>query len=369
MIIGIDASRANQEQKTGVGWYAFHLIQEMKKITPDDIRVVLYTDKPLRGALAELPENWEEKVLFWPVKKLWTQLRMSLEMLVYPPDILFIPAHVFPLCRPKKTIMTVHDIAALKFPSCYSRFERWYTIWSAKTALKKLYKIIVPTEFVRQELIKTFGSRHEHKIAVIRHGCYADLYQHFDESNVKPILHKYAVDKPYAIAIGRLEEKKNTIGIISAFNCLRPEISGLKLLLAGMPGQGYERVKVEIDKSDYSEDIICPGWVNEHDLPALLSQAEVLVFPSWYEGFGMPVLEALAAGVPVVASRGTSLEEVGGEAGWYVDPSDSRCIAEGMELLLTDSRLREEKILAGLERVKKFSWEKSARETFTLLLN
>ena len=143
MIIGIDASRANEEQKTGVGWYAWHVIQELKHLTTlplnhtttrQPLRVVLYTNKPLMGDLAVLPEGWSEKVLQWFPGRLWTQIRLSFEMLVNPPDVLFIPAHVFPIIHPKKTVMTVHDIAAIKFPESYNWFERWYSVWSAKFA-------------------------------------------------------------------------------------------------------------------------------------------------------------------------------------------------------------------------------------------
>jgi len=154
MKIGIDASRANDEKKTGVGWYAYHVIQQMKKQTPRDVEVILYTNKPLRGDLADLPENWKENILRWPPKRLWTQIRLSLEMLVHRVDVLFVPAHVVPIIRPKKTVMTVHDIAALKFPDSYNWFERWYSVWSARVALKKLWRVITPSEFTKRELEK-----------------------------------------------------------------------------------------------------------------------------------------------------------------------------------------------------------------------
>ena len=127
MLIGIDASRANHQERTGVEEYAFQLIQHLKEITPDTVQVVLYTDKKLLGKLGELPKNWEEKILNWPFR-FWTQIRLSWEMLVKPPEVLFIPAHVFPIIHPKKTVMTVHDIAALKFPESYNWFERWYSV-------------------------------------------------------------------------------------------------------------------------------------------------------------------------------------------------------------------------------------------------
>ena len=358
MLIGIDASRANQEQKTGVGWYAYHLLQELKKITPEDIRVVLYSDKPLQGDLAELPPNWSVKILAWPPKRLWTQIRLSWEMLWHGPDVLFIPAHVFPLIHPKKTVMTVHDVAASKFPKSYNWFERWYSLWSAKYAVRKLWQVIVPSEFTKKEL----GSD---KIKVIAHG-YDKRYGKI-ENVVDGILQKYNLAKPYIMSLGRLEEKKNTKRIIEAFNLIRQNLE-IKLLLVGMHGYGYNEVKVAIDCSPYKNDIFTPGWAVEADIPALMSAAEVFVFPSLYEGFGLPVLEAMACGTAVVASRGSSLEEVGGGAVIYVDSDKVEEISHAVLDLLQKEDLCMLKIKQGYERIWQFSWKKSAQETLQVLL-
>src|SRR3989339_1868807 len=149
MKIGIDASRANNLQKTGVEWYSYFLLKNLKKIIPEDIEVVLYTREKLQGDLAELPKNWSNKVLCWPPKIFWTQIRLSLEMLFHKPDILFVPAHVCPIIHPKKTVMTVHDIAALRFPDSYNWLEEWYSLASVRFALKNISKIITPSQFTK----------------------------------------------------------------------------------------------------------------------------------------------------------------------------------------------------------------------------
>ncbi len=371
MLIGIDASRANQEKKTGVGWYAYHLLQELKKITPDNVRVVLYTDKPLRGELAVLPANWSEKVLHWPLQRLWTQIRLSWEMFINPPDILFIPAHVFPIIHPHKTVMTVHDVAALRFSSSYNRFERWYSVWSAKFAVKNLWKVIVPSEFVKKELSSDFRFKDLHKVEVIYHG-YDKRYELNDKKieDIKQILDNYSIYQPYLLSVGRLEEKKNTVNIIKAFEKVRLQLPDIKfsLVLVGEPGYGYEKVKQAIENSQFENDIIIPGWVSEADLPYLFAGAELFVFPSLYEGFGLPVLQAFVSRVPVVASKGGSLPEIGGEAGLYVDPASVEELSTVILQLLKNQELKNKQIEKGLERIKNFSWEKSARETWRLLL-
>ncbi len=373
MIIGVDVSRANREQKTGVEWYAFFLIQELKKITSDDIRVVLYSDKPLKDKLAELPKNWESKVLRWPPRRFWTQIRLSWEMLFNPPDVLFVPVHVFPFIHPKKTVMTVHDIAALKFPRSYGWFQRWYTIWSAKYALKNLWRIIVPSEFVKNSLKDLLVSISERdfadKIKVISHGYNEEYKNNLDEKEIGEVLQKYNIKKPFILSVGRLEEKKNTKRIVQSFNQisynLKPKT--YNLVLVGVPGFGYEEIKKEIEQSPYKDKIIQTGWMNAKDLARVVSGAEVFLYPGLYEGFGLSVLEAMAAGTPVVTSHGSALEEAGGDACVYVNPEDTLEITNALADLLNNENLRKENISKGLERVKNFSWAKCAELTLNHL--
>lgn len=382
MKIGIDASRANSDQKTGVEWYAYFLIQELKMIeiktkikTEDEITFVLYSDKPLKGELARLPEGWSSKVLKWPPNRLWTQIRLSLEMLINPPDVLFIPAHVFPIIHPKKTVMMVHDVAAARFPQSYNWFERWYSLWSAKYAVKKLWRVIVPSQFTKNELQKEtrIQGYKDTRISVVHHGYDTRYRKIEDKIEIEEVLKKYGIEKPFIMTIGRLEEKKNTKRIVEAFNLLKRKnnqssIFNLQLLLVGKPGYGYDKVKKAIESSRFRDDIITPGWIDEEDLPYLMNAAEVFVFPSLYEGFGMPILEALACGTPVVASKQTSLEEVGADAAEYVDAGNSEDIARAISRLLTDENFKNQSIQKGLQRATQFSWETCAQKTLSILL-
>jgi len=375
MLIGIDAARVNREQKTGVEFYAFFLIQEMKKLGNEEmkklgVRFVLYSDKPLQGELAQLPTNWESRVLKWPPRRLWTQVRLSWEMLVHPPDILFIPAHVPPLIHPKKTVMMVHDIAAVKFPESYTWFQRLYSIWSARYAVKHLWKIIVPTQFVKEELKSEVRSQKSERIFVVPHG-YDPRYQKIDDqAAIDSVLTRYNIRKPFILSVGRWETKKNTARIIQAFDqiSLQPTAYSLQLVLVGKPGYGYEAVKRAYEVSPAKDRILMPGYVDPQDLACIMNAADAFVFPSLYEGFGLPVLEALACGTPVVAGKGSSLEEVGGEACVYVDPLDVDDIARGIIVVMQNLELRMQNVERGLERVKNFSWEKCAKETMDVLL-
>jgi glycosyltransferase involved in cell wall biosynthesis len=377
MIIGIDASRANHNQRTGVEEYAFQLVQHLKKVIPVQVGVVLYVDKPLQGELAGLPNNWTQKVLNWPPFgsaqgkpnwKFWTQIRLSWEMLWHAPDVLFIPAHVFSLIHPSKTVMTIHDIAAITFPQSYNWFERWYSVWSAKYAVRKLWQVIVPSEFTKNELTSAFGLQTTEKIKVVSHG-YDKRYTIGDKNieDINKILIKYNLAGPYLLSVGRLEEKKNIVNVIKAFEKVRLQTSDfrLQLLLVGKPGYGYEKIKQAIASSPYKSDIITPGYVDDEDLPYLFAGAKVFVFPSLSEGFGLPVLEAMACGCPVVAGSGSASVEVGGEACLYANPLNAQEIASATQQALFQRSVLSAK---GLARVGQFSWNKCAEETARLLL-
>lgn len=369
MLIGIDASRANNAQKTGVEWYAFFLIEELKKIVPDDVKVILYSEKPLEGDLGILPANWSSKVLRWPPRRFWTQIRMSYEMLFQAPDVLFVPAHVFPLIHPKHTVMTVHDVAALRFPKSYNFFERWYSLWSAKYAVKHLWKIIVPSLFTKNEL-KALLNTDQKNIEVLHHGFDHKFTEKKSEIEIAETLTKYKIQKPFFLSIGRLEEKKNTVGTVRAFEQFKNQDHHDKyqLVLIGKPGYGSEKVEAAIHTSKFAKDIIHPGYVEQRDIAAIFQAAEVFVFPTWYEGFGIPVLEAFAAGVPVITSKNTSTEEIAGDAALRVEPQDIEALADAMQTLCTNADLRQKLVEKGHARVKEFSWEKCARETLKVLL-
>jgi glycosyltransferase involved in cell wall biosynthesis len=434
ILIGIDASRANKVKKTGTEWYLYHLIQELKKITPQyrDAGFILYSTESLRGDLSILPPNWESRVLSWPLKRFWTQIRLSWEMWRRPPDILFVPAHTIPIIHPKRVINTCHDLGFLGFSKAYGFFEKLHHKWALNFAIKNTEKIIAVSEFTKNELIKNTKIKPE-KVTVIYNSYNSEHYKPIsDKSAVRKVLEKYISDfppckrgirgdfleqtnpsptiplqdgescSPYLLYIGRLEAKKNTLGLVRAFSIFKNKyksFSNLKLVLVGSPGFGYKEVKKEIlnfknskrtgslrhpelvegshamnmargeispfGRND-SEEIIAPGWVVEEDLPYLLSAAEAFIYPSFYEGFGIPILEAMACGTPVIASDIPALREIGGEAAHFVNQNSPEEIAEGIYKVLTDENLKNDLREGGLEQVKKFSWEKCVRETMKI---
>jgi len=369
MLVGIDASRANKIKKTGTEWYSYHLIQAMKKIVDPKDRFVLYSKEPLRGRLKDLSPNFKSRVLKWLPKKAWTHLRLSFEMLINPPDILFIPAHVIPLIHPKKVVVTCHDLGFEVFPELYLDEEVNYQRWAMNFHLKHAAKIIAVSEFTKKEIVRIYNADPE-KISVVHIAYDNELYRPIkDKEKIQKILKKYNIKPPYIFYIGRLEKKKNILGLIEAFFTLitKFQLSAPNLVLAGLPGYGFNEIKKSIKKYNLEKKVNMPSWIEEKDMPYLFNNAELFVFPSFYEGFGIPILQAMACGTPVIASDSTSIPEVAENAAILFNPANSKEITKAMKQVLENKELREDLRKRGLERVKSFSWEKCAKETLKVL--
>jgi len=398
MLIGIDASRANRKFKSGTEWYSYNLIRELAKIDSKN-QYILYSDQPLVGGLADLVKehgNFRAKILGWPLHNFWTQIRLSYEMLAHNPDVLFIPAHVLPVVHPKKSLVTIHDVGFERQAELYStdkigpaggwkatiinflvKIFTWgkfrsnildYYSWSTKFALQRAQAVIAVSDFTKRELVNIYGAPAE-KIKVVHNGYNNLLYQPIaNRELVKRVLNKYGISAPYIFYAGRLEKKKNTARLIEAFALMKQKFPALrhKLVLVGYAGLGYDEIKYVIEEFDL-EDVIITGWIPEPDLPYLYNGASLFVLPSLYEGFGIPLLEAMACGVPVAASNSSSIPEVALDAAWLFDPKNKNDMAEKMGQILSDRSLADELIKRGFMRIKDFSLEKCAKETLKVI--
>lgn len=367
LVIGIDASRANAENRTGTEWYAHHIIQELKSLIPDGFEVRLYSREPLRDGLEALPRSWRSIVLKWGFR-FWTQLRLSWEMLRDPPDLLFVPAHVLPLMLPRRTVITLHDVAFVRYPEAYSLQGRLYHIWSTRRAVKRADRILTVSEFSKREISEVFKA--EPSSVSVTHLCYdRSVFRPADDDELTVVRGKYETVWPYFIYVGRLERKKNLAGILRAFRefkSMREEYGKHRMLLVGKHGRWYEEEMRDSGEAG-AKDVVELGYVPPEDMAALISDAEAFVFPTWYEGFGIPVLEAFACGTPVIASDNASVPEVAGDAALYADPSKPAEIARAMHRLVADVALREVMVERGLRRAGEFSWRRTAEETWRVI--
>lgn len=364
MKIGIDASRYKHAEATGVEWYSWHIINGLIKeiLAEKKDELVLYS----RGKLD--PEcgddgRVEKKVL--PGSRLWTLKSLSKEMSMHPPDVLFVPSHTLPLNLPKKSVITIHDVAFKHLPKAYSFSQYHYLNWSTKFAVKKATKIIVPSEATKSDLIKFFQCKPE-KIVVIPHGFSQPKAVNHEEVLVRSPIFKYfgiSKNSPYILFVGRLESKKNLVRLVEAFQEFSKKYPKYRLILAGKRGVGFEQILKIVNKLELAHKVVMPGYITEEEKAVLYEYAKVFAFPSLYEGFGLPILEAFHYQKPVLCSNVSAIPEVSGEAAHYVDPLKAPEIAEGLEKLVSDGKYVDELVAKGNERLKMFSWEKSCKKT------
>lgn len=403
-VFGIDASRANVEQRTGTEWYIFNVLQQFKQLIPNHHQVIVYTKEPLREDLLPLPNNWESRVLHWPPKLLWTQLRLSLHMLrtSQRPDVLFIPAHTIPIKHPKNTVYVAHDLGFERYPELYANTyiggrlmnvlvrlvtlgrygtsELDYHRWSMQFATHHAKKIISISDFTKTDLQELYQVP-DKQIVVVHNGF--SRVDHLPDLPVSQAPHQtggqtsqqangensVVPTDPYLLFVGRLEHKKNIVRLVEAFAELKSTSHvPHKLCLVGFPGFGYEEIQVAIKQHNIQDDIIELGYVPQEQLTMLMQHAAAFVFPTNYEGFGIPVLEALSSGTMVACSDIPPLREVGGPACIYFDQTNSTAIAQALYHVLTLSPDEQQTYRQlGTTQVARFSWERCAEETWQVL--
>lgn len=358
MIIGIEAERANNRVKTGVEHYAKQLILHLAKIDQVNEYVLYLRTKPEDWFFA-LPPNFKVRVIPFPI--FWTQLRVSWEMIWHPPDVLFVPASTLPIVHPN-SVYTEHDVAWIYYPEVFTFYMRWFHRVFSWLARKSSTKIIAISDNTKQDLIKHYGVDSE-KISVVPHG-YEETGRDF--SKLSPEVAAKLPEK-YILFLSTIQPRKNLVGLIEAFKDLKFEHPELphKLVVVGGAGWKYEQSMRAID--DNKDIVVYLGRVSDEDRWPIFNKAELFIHPSFYEGFGMWILEAFECGVPVAVSNNSSLPEVGGDAALYFDPSKKEEIKQVILKVLQNPELAKSLVEKGRERLTAFSWEKCARQTLTVL--
>ncbi len=370
-IIGIDASRAIITQRTGTEHYSASLIEALTRLPEaKQFRFKLYANMASAAEAADklgfpLPANWRVRAI--PLRRLWTHIRLSAEMLQRSPDVLFVPSHVVPIWHPRRTIVTIHDLGYIEYPQAHTRASRLYlhlsTFFSARTASH----VIAISEATKHDLVKHYGVRPD-KISVIYHGRDPIFAPVTDQQKLSDAAARYGVSAPYCIHVGTLQPRKNLGLLVEAWGMLRERMEQPpQLLLAGKRGWLYNSLFESVQSRDLSHLIRFADYVDRDDLPVLYSGAAALTFPSLYEGFGLPPLEAMSCGTPVLASTATSIPEVVGYGGLLLDPHDPTAWADAIQRLISDPGLQAELHRKGLERATHFTWERTARQTLSVL--
>lgn len=357
MLIGIDASRAVSARPTGTEVYSRRLIQALLMLESPHCLRLYSRSTPQADAFPGA------QLRLIPFPRLWTHVRLSWEMTRHPPDVLFVPAHVLPLVRPRASLVTVHDLGYLYFPEAHPWRQRLYldlsTRWNARVAAH----ILADSEATKSDLVARYGASPD-KITVAYPGLDETLAPARGLAEIEAVQARYGIASDYFLYLGTLQPRKNLGRIIAAFAALKP---GPVLVLAGKRGWLYDDLFAQVRHLGLEERVLFPGYVPDEDKAALLSEALAFVFPSLYEGFGLPVLEAQACGCPVITSATSSLPEVAGNAALLVDPHDTAAIAAAMRRVAADPALRDSLIERGLANVRRFSWTVCAQSVLSII--
>ncbi len=368
LTIGIDASRALSPHPTGTEHYSIQVIRRLLRLGKD-VRYRLYLPRvseglPERLGTRELPGGRVEWRIM-PFPRLWTHVRLSWEMLRQPPDVLFVPSHVIPLVHPKRSVVTIHDLGYLYFPQAHTRWQRTYLDLSTRWSVRAASDVIAISRATADDLVNNYGVDRS-KIRVIHPGL-DERVRYVPPEERAPVLADYSLaGERYILYLGTIQPRKNLVRLVRAYSRI-PQRGEVKLVIAGKRGWLSEAIFHEVEQLGLASDVIFTGYVPEERKTSLLSGAAVFAFPSLYEGFGFPLLEAQACRVPALASNVSSLPEVAGGSALLVDPLDVDAIAGGLSRLLEDEGLRDDLVAKGLENVRRFSWDEAARQVFQVL--
>jgi len=283
----------------------------------------------------------------------------------HPPDLLFVPAHVLPVVRPRRTLVTVHDLGYRRFPEAHPASQRRYLEMSTRWNTRVATHILADSEATRDAIIEAYRVP-ARKLTVVYPGYESDLKPVRDRDEMGRVRRRYSIPGDYVLFIGRIQPRKNLVRLIEAFSRLLTDHPNLTLVLAGPAGWLAETIQARVTALGVAAKVIFPGYVASGDKAALISGARLFAYPSLHEGFGFPVLEAQACGTPLLTSTTSSLPEVAGDGGLLVNPLKVEAIAEGLRRLLDDqprgARLRARLVTQGFENLARFSWDMAARQ-------
>jgi len=363
MIIGIDANEANQKNRVGIGQYAFHILTNIEKLDKKNKYIIYLKNKPKKD-LPKQRSNWSYKII--GPSKLWTRLALPLSLYLSKskPDVFLSLSHYSPLFSPCPTIPSIMDLGYLNYPHQFTKKDlHQLTGWTTQS-IKKASHIITISEFTKNEIVKTYKIDPT-KITI------APPAANPPQKIIDPqkTLSKFKITSPYFLYLGTLKPNKNIPFLIKAFATFlkhqSTRVPEYQLVIAGKKGWLFDDIFSTVKKLKIENKVIFTDFVSESEKWPLYHTARAVVIPSLYEGFGMPALEALTCGTPVIASNTTSLPEVIGDSGILINPHEQTQLITALKQM-TDPKTRKKISDKSLTRSKQFSWQKSAQTIIDL---
>ena len=370
MKIAIDV-RTVTPVRSGVGNYVLHLLKGLYNVAPKEefflvgqpANLEVIGDDASPGLAHQTSISHESH----PVGDLWEHFHLPRVLKENRVEVMHGPATLVPLLPAGyATVVTIHDLVAFLFPETIPRKYALYMRWLITRVVKRADRIISVSENTKQDLIQVLGVTPD-KVTVVHEAAQPGFTPVRDQEMLDKVARRYGIEDPFVYHVGNIEPRKNLVRLIRAFLLMRSRSKRkVRLVITGQKGWLTGRLFKALDGKDLHEDVIFTGYVPHQDLPLLMNAAEVFVFPSLYEGFGLPALEAMRCGTPVVTSNISSLPEIVGRAAVLVDPYNEESIAEGLQSVVEDADLRKELSRKGLAQAELFSWERAARETLAV---
>ncbi len=359
MRIGIDIHSIGSH-KGGNETYYRELIKELVKIRSEHDFLLYYSSSEV-AKYVNASDQFNLKHIFPSHRAL--RIPFSMPRRAYLDNLdLFHAQFIVPPFLKCKSVTTIPDIAFEHYPQFFSAYQRAWSKVLIRRSAKRADHIITVSEYSKKDLVETYGIREE-KITVTHEGAGKEFVPIERQKAKDEIARKYRIAGDFILYLGRLQARKNLMRLVNAYSLVRKAGFNHRLVLAGQQDSFFQPVLARVRELKLENDISFPGYVAAEDVPTFYNAAEVFVYPSLYEGFGLPLMEAMACGVPVVTSRASSLDEVAGDAAVLVDPLDELSIAEALKNVLNDPELRKRLGQAGLKRSRLFSFERAARQT------
>jgi glycosyltransferase involved in cell wall biosynthesis len=370
MRICLDLSPVVQ-RKAGLGTYAQRLAEHLLAVDRENAYSAFHygrtVKEPLRPPLDALPR----RVVPWSARP-WRLgvaarhfLGLNMDSMFADVDIFHATEHLLPPLRRVRTVFTFHDAIYALFPQYHLPMNRLFLGLMMPRFLRRADAIITVSECSKGDAVRLYGIDPA-RIRVIYEGVDARFQPVTDPTRLAQVRARYGLPEHYVLYVGTIEPRKNLTTLLEAYANLRFAICDLRLVIAGKKGWLYESFFARLRELGLEDAVVLPGYIADEYLPALYSAANVFAFPSLYEGFGLPLLEAMACGTPVVCSNASSLPEVCDGAALLVEPTDVPALVQAMERVLSDESLRATLRARGLAQAAKFSWERTARETLAV---